>query len=284
MVNETVSIKVARQEATESPAVTSEYQVPYTQYTTVLDALDWLKATLAPTLAYRASCHSGICGSCGVMVNGRPVLACETFVAGYRKSGLTIEPLARISVLRDLIVDTDSFLNQLRSALAWQLPTTPVVATSDPESGLGTTENPTKPDVTLGSNCEVPGAAAPNVIRNQTPEQLAAYQQLTYCINCLLCYSACPQYSGSPRQSQSDFEGAEYESPDQFIGPAAIALAVRWSKDSRDKGAEQRFAALAEQENGIWPCTQDGNCTLVCPKGLDPKAIIGELQRQALSG
>jgi len=248
---QTAVFRVAQQRDSKAKAETTEYQVPYTQYTTVLDALDWIKATQAPALAYRSSCHSGICGSCGVMVNGRPVLACETFVSGYRKSGLTIEPLARISVLRDLIVDTESFLTQLREALAWQLP---VVAPTE------------------------------TTIREQTPEQLAVYKQLTYCINCLLCYSACPQYSGPPRQSQSDFEGREYESPEQFIGPAAIALAARWSKDSRDQGAEQRFAALAEQENGIWPCTQDGNCTLVCPKGLDPKGIIGELQRQALGG
>jgi len=228
-MNETIRVKIKRSDGTNI-----DQEVPCTEYSTVLDLLDWLKAGPVPSLAYRASCRSGICGSCGVMVNGRPVLACETFASGFRKSGINIGPLAKLPVLRDLIVDTNPFLTQLRSALAWHLP---------------------QPSVTDG-----------NSITKQTPAQLADYRQLSQCINCLLCYSACPQYV----------------SPEQYIGPAAIVLAQRWSLDSRDEGPEQRFEALAEAENGIWPCTLDGSCTLVCPKGIDPKSIIGALQRQAL--
>ena len=69
------------------------------------------------------------------------------------------------------------------------------------------------------------------------------------CINCMLCYSACPVYGLDPL----------------FIGPAAIALAQRYNLDSRDEGAGERMEVLSEHE-GIWGCTFVGECTRVCPR------------------
>ena len=53
------------------------------------------------------------------------------------------------------------------------------------------------------------------------PSELDEYKQYSMCINCMLCYSACPVYGLDP----------------EFIGPAAIALAQRYNLDSRDEGA-----------------------------------------------
>src|ERR687891_1788557 len=83
------------------------------------------------------------------------------------------------------------------------------------------------------------------------------------CINCMLCYSACPIYGLEPT----------------FIGPAAIALAQRYNLDSRDEGAAQRLAALSGKD-GIWECTFVGECTKVCPKNVDP---AGAIQRYKLT-
>jgi fumarate reductase iron-sulfur subunit len=77
------------------------------------------------------------------------------------------------------------------------------------------------------------------------------------CINCLLCYAACPVYGLDPG----------------FIGPAAIALAQRYNMDSRDEGAEQRMDVLAQHE-GVWGCTFVGECTKACPKHVDPAGAI----------
>ena len=49
----------------------------------VLDALNHVKETLDPTLSYRWSCHMAVCGSCGMMVNGEPKLACKAFLRDY---------------------------------------------------------------------------------------------------------------------------------------------------------------------------------------------------------
>jgi succinate dehydrogenase iron-sulfur subunit len=91
----------------------------------------------------------------------------------------------------------------------------------------------------------------------QTPDQLDAYKQFSMCINCMLCYSACPIYGLEPG----------------FIGPAAIALAQRYNMDSRDQGARERLEILSEHD-GIWQCTFVGECTKACPKHVDPAGAI----------
>lgn len=116
---QTVRLEVAR----TSPDGTDTgrrdvFDVPYDDRTSVLDALQWVKDHADPTLTFRWSCKMAVCGSCGVMVNGRPVLGCETFVRGYRTSGLVVEPLAHAEVLRDLVVDTDTFLGKARHGAA----------------------------------------------------------------------------------------------------------------------------------------------------------------------
>ncbi len=77
------------------------------------------------------------------------------------------------------------------------------------------------------------------------------------CINCVLCYAACPQYGLGP----------------DFVGPAALALAHRYNLDSRDAGRNERQEVAASNE-GIWECTLVGACSQVCPKGVDPAAAI----------
>jgi fumarate reductase iron-sulfur subunit len=98
----------------------------------------------------------------------------------------------------------------------------------------------------------------------QTPDQLDAYKQFSMCINCMLCYSACPIYGLEPT----------------FIGPAAIALAQRYNQDSRDQGSAERLEILSEHD-GIWQCTFVGECTKVCPKNVDP---AGAIQQYKLTG
>jgi fumarate reductase iron-sulfur subunit len=98
----------------------------------------------------------------------------------------------------------------------------------------------------------------------QTPEQLAAYKSFSACINCLLCYSACPIF------------GLETD----FIGPAALALSYRYNQDSRDEGGEARWNVISDH-HGVWQCTFVGECSVVCPKDVDPAAAIQRLKVDA---
>ncbi|PZR51710.1 fumarate reductase iron-sulfur subunit [Xylanimonas oleitrophica] len=284
----TVRVTVTRQEPGQEPR-DETFEVPYTDRTSVLDALDWIKDHVDPSLTFRWSCRMAVCGSCGVMVNGRPVLGCETFVSGYRTSGITVGPLAHAEVQRDLVVDTDGFLDRLRSLSPWLVPGGEAATQSAPAAGSSPQGADADADADAGADAvadagsvqgadaHVGGAPAAPVgvpaldllaVHSQTPGEVDAYRGFAQCIDCMLCYAACPVLDAVPG----------------FVGPAAIATARRWDTDSRDGGDALRMAAMAENEEGIWPCAQIGACTRACPKGVDPARAIRDAQRIAMGG
>jgi fumarate reductase iron-sulfur subunit len=167
-----------------------------------------------------------ICGSCGVMVNGKPGLGCETFLRDLLPGPVRIEPLNHFPIVRDLAIDQGDFLAKLESI-------TPYLVA--------------KP---------LPPGEKTNL---QTPQEMEAYYQYSQCINCLLCYAACPQYGLDSR----------------FTGPAALALLHRYNADSRDAGKAQRME-IVNAEDGVWGCTLVGYCSEVCPKGVDPARAVNQ--------
>ncbi len=202
-----------------------DYEVPLKKKWVILDALNYIKDDLDGTLSYRWSCRMGVCGSCGMMVNDRPTLTCESFLEEYAPGPIRIAPLEYFGIIRDLVVNTDDFIDKLKSAQPWLI--------TDQEKPLSD------------------GAY------HQTPEEKEIYEPYSMCINCMLCYSACPIVGLEPT----------------FVGPAAIALAQRYNYDSRDEGTDHRNEALT-QEGGIYSCTLVGECSVVCPKGVDPAGAI----------
>ena len=66
---------------------TQRYQVPFTHEMSILEALTYIKDHIDSTLSYRWSCRMAICGSCGMMVNGKPKLGCKTFLRDYISEG-----------------------------------------------------------------------------------------------------------------------------------------------------------------------------------------------------
>ena len=136
------------------------FQVPCEEEWVILDATNYIKDNIDRTLSYRWSCHMAVCGSCGMMINGEPTLSCHAFVRDMPDK-IRVEPLENFPVARDLIVDMDSFVGKLSSVK-------PYINAAEVHS--------------IDEGCYV-----------QYPQQLDNFQQYTHCINCLLCYSACPQ-------------------------------------------------------------------------------------------
>ncbi len=231
-MEESVKLQVQRYrpEDEEEPSWES-YEVPFHRNWMVLDALNYIKDELDGSLSYRWACRMGICGSCGMMINGKPVLTCATYLESALPGPVRVEPLRGFPVIRDLVGDMTDFVTKLKSVKPWIV--------RDDEKPLEEGEY------------------------RQTPEQLAEYKQYSMCINCMLCYAACPIYELEPH----------------FIGPAAIALAQRYNMDSRDQGLQERMDVLS-QSDGIWSCTFVGECTVVCPKKVDP---AGAIQRYKVS-
>lgn len=88
-----------------------EFSVPYDRGMTVLDVVAYIYKNLDPTLAFRYECRQGICGTCGLMLNKKPVLSCSTQIDPLLKKQI-IEPLANFPVEKDLIVDLEPVLKK----------------------------------------------------------------------------------------------------------------------------------------------------------------------------
>ncbi len=230
---DTITVSVSRyRPEQESEPTFQDYEVPLRDDWAILDGINYIKDTLDGSLSHRWSCRMGVCGSCGMMVNGEPTLTCAAFLSQYAPGPVRIEPLRYFPVIRDLVVDITSFMTKLKKVKPWIV--------REEEKPLSEGEY------------------------RQSPDELDAYKRYSMCINCLLCYSACPVIGLEP----------------SFIGPAATALAQRYNMDSRDEGAAERLSILS-QDDGMWQCTFVGECSEVCPKDVDP---AGAIQRYKLTG
>ena len=128
----------------------------------LLDALLLLKAQ-DETLSFRRSCGEGVCGSDGMNVNGRNMLACITPLFSVR-SPVVIMPMPGLPVIRVLVVDMDQFYHQYRAVR-------PYLINKDPE---------------------------PEVEHLQSPAERDKLDGLYECILCGCCSTACPSFWWNP--------------------------------------------------------------------------------------
>jgi succinate dehydrogenase / fumarate reductase iron-sulfur subunit len=207
------------------------YSVAVQPSTTVLEALQAIREHDDPTLTWRSSCRMGICGSCAMVVNGTPRLACGTLVLEVASKRLTLEPLWNFPIVRDLVVDNASMFERHAAVKPYLLRNEPAADAAPAES-------------------------------RQTPEALERFLQFTSCIKCGLCMAACPTVAIDAT----------------FLGPMPLTAAQRYNADSRDRGFEQRKQLVAAR-GGAFHCHYAGECSRVCPKGVDPARAIQLLKR-----
>jgi fumarate reductase iron-sulfur subunit len=224
----TIEIDVLRyRPEQEAEPAWQRYRLPFSDDLSVLQALLQIKDDLDGTLSLRWSCRMAICGSCGMMINGKPALACQTFVRDLLPGPVRVEALAHFPIERDLVVSVEPFVAKLEGIKPYLIPGQP--RTLEQGEYL------------------------------QTPRQFEHYEQFASCINCMLCYAACPQYGLDPN----------------FTGPGVLALLQRYNADSRDAGRGERMAVLNADE-GVWGCTAVGYCSEVCPKQVDPANAVNQ--------
>ncbi|MBI2006427.1 MAG: succinate dehydrogenase/fumarate reductase iron-sulfur subunit [Nitrosopumilales archaeon] len=138
-----------------------EFKVPYEKWTTVLDAILEVKKHLDHSVGVRYSCRQASCGSCGMVINGKPRLACFTKITELNSSVITVEPMNNFPIIRDLAVGFDRMF-------ATHKKLKPYIIRDDSEITTKTKEF------------------------LQTPEEVEKYIQFSNCIKCGLCNSACP--------------------------------------------------------------------------------------------
>lgn len=143
------------------------FRVPVQESQTVLDVVTWIQRNEDPTLAYRFACRVGMCGSCAMMVNGKPRWTCRTHVQNVAEGDrLEIAPLRNLPVIRDLVADMTEFFDKWVEAEAVFRPT----RTRADEIERISPESPMRIEANAGIEC----------------------------INCGICYAACDVVAGNP--------------------------------------------------------------------------------------
>jgi succinate dehydrogenase / fumarate reductase iron-sulfur subunit len=218
---------------------------------TVLGALFCVQDRLDSTLSFRYSCRGAVCGSCAMLINKFPQLACRTQIEVLLgnddrsklkpypaiseggswdvESDILIEPLPHLPIIKDLIVDMDKFYKAYKA----------VEPTFDPSDEV------------------------PQKERRMDPENVKELENYTNCILCAACFGACP---------------VESEKPD-FLGPAALAKLYRFAIDLREDKEKYRLN-LADLPSGWHACEFHANCKSVCPKGVTPNLAIGKARQR----
>lgn len=218
-------------------------EMPETQ--SVLDAILKVRDDTDGSIGIRCSCQQAICGSCGVRMNGKPGLACNTHLVEAARRGqatslesshqntlITVEPMGNMPVIRDLIVDMDAVhWKKIQRVTPWLINKEPI-----PEREY----------------------IVPH-------ENMVDVTQTMACIQCGSCVSDCLSMEVDPL----------------FIGPAALAKAYRFVGDPRDAQQFDRLNDLSQDAHGIYDCTHCFSCIDACPKGVDPMSQIMRLRRIA---
>ncbi len=164
----TIRLAVKRWDPAAGRFTESGYETPADRFTTVLDLLIAVKERDDHSLAVRYSCNMGICGSCGMVINGKPRLACETNVFSLGAERLTVGPMEAHPLLKDLVADFDEFFAKHRSLSPW------LIRRDRDEQVAAEREYP------------------------QTPDQVDYYLDFAHCIKCGLCVDACPVNNTNP--------------------------------------------------------------------------------------
>ena len=115
-------------EDSESTPHTDVFEIDETPYMSLYIALNQIRETQDPGLQFDFACRSAICGSCGMLVNGRPALACRTLTADLPET-ISLYPLPVFKLIGDLSVDTGTWFREMAERTeAWiheQLPFDP---------------------------------------------------------------------------------------------------------------------------------------------------------------
>jgi len=219
---------------------------------TILEALFQIQKQFDDSLSFHYSCRGAVCGTCAMLINKVPRLACRTQAESLLKGDLKInlvpypsiedttaewnpeeeilvEPLPHLPIIKDLIVDMSTFFKYYKFI-------EPTFKPADP---------------------------APEKERLMKPTAIPELELYTNCILCAACFGACPVDGKNP----------------EYLGPAALAKLYRFHIDPREANGTERLKR-ANIPNGWWACEFFGNCTRVCPKGVPPTIGIAKTRKE----
>ncbi len=226
------------------------YKIQVFKGMTILDALFQIQDRMDSSLAFRYGCRGAVCGSCAMLVNKIPVLACGTQVEDISdlsmnlqdfppltdiprgwapERSILVEPLPNFPILKDLVVELSKFYDALEQLKLW----------AEPEPG--------------------------NEARIQSPEDKKRIDRYVQCIMCAICFGVCPVNHAN----------------EEYVGPAALAKAWRFYDDTR-LIPRRKYLEAAKKAEGAPLCELIMNCVKACPKGVAPGGAIHLLKKESI--
>jgi len=109
----TVSVLKFNPRAKSSKPTFVDYVLEETPGMTLFIALMKIREEYDPDLSFDFVCRAGICGSCGMIVNGKPVLGCRTLIANYPTGKLQVMPMPAFELIKDLSVNTGKWMDAM---------------------------------------------------------------------------------------------------------------------------------------------------------------------------
>lgn len=169
----TVRVRIKRQERPDASPHWEEFDIAYSQgdgtnITSVLQQIAASPSTVdgraTTPVAYDAACLEEVCGSCTMVINGRVRQACSQLIDDLLKESpiITLEPMAKFPVIRDLTVDRQRLFHDLKKINGW---------------------------------VPIDGSYAMGAGPQETPQNQDFRYRLSRCMSCGCCLDACPQYT-----------------------------------------------------------------------------------------
>lgn len=152
------SLKVIIKTREDDEEIVKEYEYTGDLNIPVTTLLEKINYTIDTKIHYSSSCLQGLCGSCAMLINGWPKLACETFVDELVMTKyfhkITIEPLSKFPIIKDLVVDRTVLYDNMKKAEQW-----------------------------LDDDAKI------------NPDNIAFEYEVSQCLMCGCCLESCPHYN-----------------------------------------------------------------------------------------
>jgi len=169
-----IDLRVRRQDGAHKRERWEDFLIERRDACTVADILKAVER--APRLAdgqgtspvaWESGCGEGRCGSCAMLINGKPLLACRAKLDDFPPAPIILEPLTKFPIVRDLWVDRGAVFEALKAAGVWVEP-----------------------------DCAQDEARADMATADVGPDAARRAYEYGRCIRCGICMEVCPSYSG----------------------------------------------------------------------------------------
>ncbi len=285
-----IRFKIKRQLSEKDNSYWEEFDVEYYETLNVISALLHIQKNpkmangkMTTPVNWESSCLEEVCGSCTMIINGKVRQACSALIKYIiEETGsktITLEPLSKFPVIRDLQVDRQRMFDGLKQVKAWT-PLDGIFQHQEVQiSAKQLTEHEleqVKLDAIIASDELIYDETTKTITgigtyqnRDLAPQQSPKNSDMRYtlseCMTCGCCIEACPNVE---------------KADDAFVGAAIISQARYFNAHPQGEYLkEERLEALMG-DNGIGNCGNAQNCVQVCPKHIPLTESIVDMMRQ----